>query len=87
MTADSFCAHGTATQPTEGGSVKYYIQHDVGKARYVVNYCDGRKRHKDGSDFYDIKIFGNKRALSIFVASLRLAGYVEQHHTNGEGKA
>ena len=39
---------------------KYNIQYNIGKAKYVVNYHDGVKKHKDGSSFYDITIFKNK---------------------------
>ena len=31
----------------------------IGNAKYVVNFHDGVNKHKDGSDFYDIKIFKN----------------------------
>ena len=52
----------------------YYVQFGIGKCRYVVNFHDGVKTHADGSEFYDVRIFGNKRDLSAFVAELRLAG-------------
>lgn len=38
---------------------------NVGMAKYVVNYHDGEKKHKDGSPFYDIKILENP-SVSVF---------------------
>ncbi len=50
---------------------------NVGKARYVVNYHDGKKTHPDGSPFYDIHLSRNKREHERFVKSLRAQGYAE----------
>ena len=54
---------------------KYYTMYGVGKAKYVVNFHDGEKKHKDGSEFYDIAIFKNKRSLSAFIDDLKVQGY------------
>jgi len=43
---------------------------NVGKAKYVVSYCDGTKHHADGSDFYDIAIFKNKKHKDVFIKLL-----------------
>ncbi len=48
---------------------------NVGKAKYVVNHHDGVKQHADGSQFFDISIFANKRKKGEFVASLMRRGY------------
>ena len=53
----------------------YYQLDNVGKARYVVNYHDGEKRHSDGSFFYDIAIFKSKKARKGFITNLQLEGY------------
>ena len=53
----------------------FNIQNNVGKSKYVVNFHDGIKTHKDGSLFFDICIFKNKKKLNIFVNSLILEGY------------
>ena len=45
---------------------------NVGKAKYVVNYCTG-KTHSDGSDFYDMRIFKNKKIKDRFVKSMTKA--------------
>jgi hypothetical protein len=42
---------------------------NVGKAKYVVTYFTG-KRHNDGSEFYDIAIFRNKRKKDNFIKLL-----------------
>ena len=56
----------------------YYTQMNVGKAKYVVNYHDGEKMHGDGSPFYDISTFSNKKAFMGFVKSLKRDGYEER---------
>jgi hypothetical protein len=55
---------------------KYNIKHNIGRAKYVVNYYNGKK-HNDDSEFWDIKIFSNKRGLTAFIKSLKAEGYVE----------
>ena len=47
----------------------------VGRSKYVVNFHDGKKKHDDGSDFYDIKIFKNKKKLADFENDLKALGY------------
>lgn len=54
---------------------RFYTQRNVGKAKYLVSFHDSIKKHKDGSDFYDIMIFKNKLDLTIFENHLRLQGY------------
>jgi len=56
---------------------RYKIRRNVGKSKYVVSYHDGIKRHGDGSDFFDIAIFKNKKNLNAFVANLNAEGFVE----------
>ena len=53
----------------------FYIQNNIGKAKYVVSYHDGVKTHWDGSRFFDVAIFKNKRKLETFVNGLRKIGY------------
>lgn len=55
---------------------QYNIMQNVGTAKYVVNYHDGIKEHKDGSEFYDIAIFRNKKKMNSFVSKLRKDGYI-----------
>lgn len=57
---------------------RFYIQNNIGKSKYVVNYHDGKSKHTDGSDFFDCKIFKNKKDLAKFVSGLLKDGYVEE---------
>jgi hypothetical protein len=56
----------------------YNTQMNIGKAKYVVNFHDGKKTHKDGSPFYDIEIFKNKNDFEGFQKKLRDQGYTEE---------
>ena len=55
---------------------KYNIMHNVGRAKYVVNFHDGVKTHSDGSEFFDIAIFSNKKKMKDFIKSLKVDGYI-----------
>jgi hypothetical protein len=59
------------------GKKVYYIMYGVGKSRYAVNFHDGIKKHDDGSDFYDIAIFKNKKKMEEFIKELKKKGYKE----------
>lgn len=61
--------------------MRYYEQSNVGTAKYVVNHHDGVKKHADGSPFYDIAIFHNKKKKAAFIRTLRASGYTERGHT------
>lgn len=53
----------------------YHVQQNIGKVRYLASFHDGHKTHPDGSPFYDIRTFTNKRALAAFTAELDAQGY------------
>jgi len=53
----------------------YNTMRNIGKARYVVNYHDGIKKHKDGSNFFDIAIQSNKLNHNNFIKRLEKEGY------------
>jgi hypothetical protein len=57
---------------------EYMIQHRVGRAKYLVSFHDGVKTHKDGSSFFDIKIFKSKNKLGKFIDGLSENGYREK---------
>jgi len=57
------------------GKKRFKRQDGIGKAKYTISFHDGKKKHKDGSDFFDIKIFKNKKDLSDFVGTLVKQGY------------
>ena len=56
----------------------YYEQHGIGNVKYTVNFFDGISKHKDGSDFYDIRTFSNKKKLNAFISELEKDGYVKK---------
>ena len=57
---------------------QFHIQYGIGHAKYLVNFHDGIKTHPDRSEFFDIRIFKNKKLLKMFVNSLLSEGYKEQ---------
>jgi hypothetical protein len=65
------------TQANPTTSKQFYQMENVGKARYTVNMHDGVQTHRDGSPFYGIQIFSNKRAKDKFVRELKRHGYKE----------
>jgi len=56
---------------------QFNIRYNIGHAKYVVNYHDGNKKHPDGSNFFDISIFSNKKKLAKFKNDLKRNGYIE----------
>ena len=53
----------------------FNLMYGVGKIKYLVNFHNGIKTHKDGSPFYDIKTFKNKKLLNAFIKTLKLKGF------------
>jgi hypothetical protein len=49
---------------------RYHVQENIGKARYVVNFSDGTKFNRDGSEFWDVAIFSNKKEMEQFIEEL-----------------
>ena len=68
------------------GKKRFKRQDGIGKAKYTISYHDGKKKHKDGSDFFDIKIFKNKKDLSDFVGTLVKQGYKLTNESVNEDK-
>ncbi len=56
----------------------YYEQYVIGTVKHLVNYHNGISTHKDGSKFYDIKTFTNKKNLELFIKDLVKQGYKEK---------
>jgi hypothetical protein len=50
--------------------MEHNVMYDVGKAKYVVNYHVPGRAHEDGSKFFDIRIFKNKKELAKFIKQL-----------------
>jgi hypothetical protein len=57
--------------------MKYYIQYNIGTAKYVVNHYNGADKNKDGSEFWQIAIFKNKKRMNGFIKELKNYGYRE----------
>jgi hypothetical protein len=57
---------------------RYYERFNVGSTKYVVNFHDGEKTHRDGSEFFDIRLFRNKRVKDAFIKTLKADGYQER---------
>jgi len=47
----------------------YQLQMNIGTAKYVVNFCTGKRFNLDGSLADDIRIFGNKKKANAYVWS------------------
>ena len=69
------------------GKKRFKRQDGIGKAKYTISFHDGKKKHKDGSDFFDIKIFKNKKDLSDFVGTLVKQGYKLTRESVNEDKS
>ena len=55
---------------------KYYEMYGVGKTKYSVHSHDGIQTHKDGSPFFDMRIFKNKKIKDKYIKQLEKDGYV-----------
>ena len=60
------------------GKKRFRQRHGIGRAKYTVSSHDGKSKHKDGSDFFDINIFKNKKDLNNYMNDLLRKGYVEE---------
>ena len=61
----------------ETSTKKFNTKYNVGKAKYVINYHDGKKTHKDGSPFYDLATFKNMKDFMTYKKKLKSEGYKE----------
>lgn len=61
---------------------QFNLQYNVGKAKYVINIHDGVSTHNDGSPFYGIEIFKNKRIFNARTKELLKGGYIESDTHN-----
>jgi hypothetical protein len=52
--------------------------YNVGEVKYSVLYHDGVQTHKDGSPFYGIATFKNKKKMANYIKELEEQGYVER---------
>jgi len=56
---------------------KYNIKYNIGKCKYLLSFHDGIQKHKDDSEFFDIRTFKNKIYLNNFIKELKTEGYIE----------
>lgn len=56
---------------------QFKVEHNIGKGKYVVSFHDGVSQHKDGSKFFDMRIFKNKKKLKKFTDELVENNYLE----------
>lgn len=54
----------------------YNVMYNVGTVKYLVSYHDGIKKHDDGSPFFDIRCFSNKKKLNKFTRELIAQKYI-----------
>ena len=54
---------------------QYYIMFGVGKVKYLLNFHDGESKHPDGSPFWGVQCFSNKKKLTSRVKQMEAAGY------------
>ena len=57
----------------------FYTQYNIGKAKYIVCFADGIKKHLDGSLFFDIAIFKNAHLFKSFTQKLIENGYNQKN--------
>lgn len=55
----------------------FNLMYNIGKAKYVINYHNGEDTHNDGSPFYGIKPFKNKRKFNQEISRLKKQGYTQ----------
>lgn len=55
----------------------FSTQTNIGKAKYVISFNDGVKKHKDGSVFYDAVILSNKKVFEDLQKTLQKDGYTQ----------
>jgi hypothetical protein len=65
------------------GKKVFKINPGIGKAKYSISSHDGKKTHKDGSDFYDIEIFNNKVDLEKGIKKYTSNGFVKESVNEG----
>lgn len=73
----SYDISGLKGEGSSGSEKKFVnVQYNVGrKGNYIVNFHDGEKTHKDGSPFFDMRIFRNKKEFEKFQKQLKEEGY------------
>ena len=58
----------------------FKLTRSIGRAKYVISYHDGISKHKDGSPFYNVSIYSNKRDANRFCTVLESSGYKSMNY-------
>jgi len=61
------------------GRKSYYTMDNIGNSKYSISFYDGKATHKDGSPFYDLRIFKNKKKYEASKKELQKQGYIEEN--------
>lgn len=56
---------------------QFYTRDNIGKAKYTINFHDGKDTHKDGSPFFGILIFRNKKKYNQKISQMKKEGYLQ----------
>ena len=75
---DSIATTSTGFKKVNEGKKRFKVGHNIGKAKYVISFHDGKSKHKDGSDFFGIKTFKNQKEFEKGKNYLRKKGYIEE---------
>src|SRR6056300_1405536 len=62
-------------QSVNEGKKVFRVNPQIGKAKYSISSHDGVKKHKDGSDFFDIETFKNKVDLEKAIKNYTSQGF------------
>jgi hypothetical protein len=54
--------------------MKVKIDYNIGKVKYLVSFSNGLKKHKDGSEFFDVKCFSSKKKMNKFIKTISQKG-------------
>ena len=68
---------------TEGKKKFRVNPHPIGKAKYSIDFHDGKSTHKDGSPFWGINIFKNKKDLAKAIKDYTKKGYIKEPVNEG----
>ena len=60
------------------GKKRFKVGFNIGNAKYVISFHDGKSKHKDGSDFFGIETFRNQKDFEKGQNDLRRQGYIEE---------
>ena len=54
---------------------QFYTQNNIGSVKYTISYHDGKSTHTDGSLFFGILLFNNKKKFEDKIKELKNKGY------------